>query len=104
MSLKPTAIEPVPATTAQVARAAFPHGNVYRLRFWANVASANPACTRWQNARPAVQSFELGSAARSTPGHRSRCSCVTAACRVRDGAGTADGSVGVVHCSRYWYT
>jgi transposase len=31
MSLKPTAIEPVPATTAQVARAAFPRGNVYLI-------------------------------------------------------------------------
>lgn len=29
MSLKPTAIEPVPAATAQVAGAAFPRGNVY---------------------------------------------------------------------------
>jgi hypothetical protein len=31
MSLKPTAIEPVPATTAPVARAAFPRGNVYLI-------------------------------------------------------------------------
>jgi transposase len=31
MSLKPTAIDPVPATTAQVARAAFPRGNVYLI-------------------------------------------------------------------------
>jgi transposase len=31
MSLKPTAIHPVPATTAQVARAAFPRGNVYLI-------------------------------------------------------------------------
>jgi transposase len=31
MSLKPTAIEPVPTTTAQVARAAFPRGNVYLI-------------------------------------------------------------------------
>jgi hypothetical protein len=29
MSLKPTAIAPVPTTTAQVTRAAFPHGNIY---------------------------------------------------------------------------
>jgi transposase len=31
MSLKPTAIEPVPAATAQVARAVFPRGNVSRI-------------------------------------------------------------------------
>ncbi len=31
MSLKPTPIPPVPAETAQVARAAFPHGNLYLL-------------------------------------------------------------------------
>jgi transposase len=31
MSLKPTAIEPVPTATAQVARAAFPRGNVYLI-------------------------------------------------------------------------
>jgi transposase len=31
MSLKPTAIEPVPAATAQVARAALPRGNVYLI-------------------------------------------------------------------------
>jgi transposase len=31
MSLKPTAIDPVPATTAQVARAACPRGNVYLI-------------------------------------------------------------------------
>jgi transposase len=31
MSLQPTAIEPVPTTTAQVARAAFPRGNVYLI-------------------------------------------------------------------------
>jgi hypothetical protein len=31
MSLKPTAIEPVPAATVQVARAAFPRGNVYLI-------------------------------------------------------------------------
>jgi transposase len=31
MSLHPTAIEPVPAATAQVARAAFPRGNVYLI-------------------------------------------------------------------------
>ena len=29
MSLKPTPIPPVPEETAQVARAAFPHGNLY---------------------------------------------------------------------------
>ena len=29
MSLKPSAIQPVPAATAQVARAAFPKGNPY---------------------------------------------------------------------------
>ena len=31
MSLQPTAIEPVPTTTAQVARAAFPRGNAYLI-------------------------------------------------------------------------
>jgi transposase len=31
MSLNLTAIEPVPAATAQVARAAFPRGNVYLI-------------------------------------------------------------------------
>ncbi len=29
MSLKPSAIEPVPAETARIARAAFPKGNLY---------------------------------------------------------------------------
>jgi transposase len=31
MSLQPTAIEPVPTTTAQVARAVFPRGNAYLI-------------------------------------------------------------------------
>jgi transposase len=32
LSLQPTAIEPVPTTTAPVARAAFPRGTVYLIR------------------------------------------------------------------------